>query len=203
MNIALQGVGKRYRNSWVFRGLSAELQIGQRVALLGNNGSGKSTVLKMLAGAMAPSEGSLHWSLLDGTSVPPEAVYRSLALAAPYMDPIGPFTLDEQLAFQEGLKPWRSGLDRAAVLELCGLKAHRNKRLQDFSSGMRQRVRLALALYSDASLLLLDEPGTNLDAAGMDWMRDQMDAAAPGRLLVIASNDPRETEACGWSIRMG
>ncbi len=203
MNIALQGVGKRYRNAWVFRGLTAELKAGQRVALLGANGSGKSTLLRMLAGAMSPSEGAVSWSTSNGTAVAPDLVYRHLALAAPYMDPIGPYTLDEQLAFHEGLKPWRAGLDREAVLGLCGLKAHRNKRLQDFSSGMRQRVRLALALYTEASLLLLDEPGTNLDAAGMAWMAEQVHAAGEGRLLVVASNDPRETADCGWSIKMG
>lgn len=203
MNIALQGVGKRYRNAWVFRGLDAELVSGECVALLGPNGSGKSTLLRLLAGAMRPTEGVLRWTVPGGSAVPAEGVYRHVALAAPYVDPIGPFTLDEQLAFHERFKPWRAGYDRDAVVAACGLERHRGKRLSDYSSGMRQRVRLALALFGAEPLLLLDEPTTNLDAAGAEWFRERLEEAAPGRLVVIASNEPRETARCAWSIRMG
>ncbi len=195
MKIAVNDLGKRYRQSWVFRGLDLELHQGERWALTGPNGSGKSTLVRILAGSLRPSHGEIRWEN-RGEPISPERVFQEVSLAAPYLELIEPFTLCELLDFHQKLKPWRDGMNANAVIERCGLQRHADKAIRDFSSGMRQRVRLATALFSQTGLLLLDEPTTNLDEAGKGWFDETLESCSEGRLVVIASNQASEIRTC-------
>jgi ABC-type multidrug transport system ATPase subunit len=201
MRVEARQLAKRYRRSWVIRGLDLDLQAGQRWALTGANGSGKSTLLRMLAGALRPTSGTLNWWKGE-KPIATEQLYADVSLAAPYLALIEPFTLREQLAFHARLKPWRSGWDDTQIITATGLERHADKALRDFSSGMLQRVRLALALFSESDLLLLDEPTSNLDAAGKQWFQDHLEQTAAGRLVIIASNLPEETASCTMQIHL-
>jgi ABC-type multidrug transport system ATPase subunit len=175
---------------------------GKRYAVIGPNGSGKSTLMRVLAGALMPTEGSINWSLESGT-LKPEEVFQQLSWAAPYLDPPRGFSLLEALDFQARIHPWMRGLSSEAVIAKLGLERHRHKMLSDFSSGMFQRVRLGLAFYRQSELLLLDEPTTNLDEAGTQWFEQELDRVAGDRLIVIASNRPREYASCTEEISLG
>jgi ABC-type multidrug transport system ATPase subunit len=202
MRIELEGLGKCYRRYWIFRNLSTVMESPQRWALTGPNGSGKSTLIRLLAGALLPAEGRLSWSL-QGRELPPESVYTQVALAAPYLELLEPFTLREFLDFHGSLKPWREGMDSRAVMERCGLESRAGQAIREFSSGMKQRVRLACALYSCCPLLLLDEPGSNLDSPGKRWMEEEIEACSAGRLVIIASNLEEEVRTCTCRIDLG
>jgi ABC-type multidrug transport system ATPase subunit len=202
MRIELEGLGKRYRRHWIFRNLSTVMEAPQRWALTGPNGSGKSTLIRLLAGALVPGEGRLCWSL-EGRELEPEVVFTQVALAAPYLELLEPLALGEFLDFHGALKPWREGMDSRAVMQRCGLEEKAGQAIREFSSGMKQRVRLACALYSHCPLLLLDEPGSNLDASGRRWMEEELEACSAGRLIVIASNLEEEVRTCTCRIDLG
>lgn len=195
MTIQLQNAGKRFRLDWIFRGLDYTFRAGERYAVLGPNGSGKSTLLKVLSGHLTPSKGKVVFEHA-GAPVEPDAVYRHISYAAPYIELIEEFTLEEALKFHAGLKPLLPGFNPAKLYELLALPRARTKEIRFFSSGMKQRVKLALAICTATPVLLLDEPATNLDTQGVAWYKNLVAEYAAGRLVVIASNDPHDADFC-------
>ena len=195
MKILLENLGKRYRKQWVFRNLENAFESPQKTAVLGHNGSGKSTFLRTVAGIQAPSEGRILWDI-SGKSIPKETIYRHIAFCAPGMELVEELTLQESLAFHFRFKPLLPQISMPEIPEMLGLQSARHKPLSDFSSGMKQRVKLALTLFADTPVALLDEPCTNLDDAGiaqyLGWVRDY----CAHKMVLVASNDPREYPFC-------
>ncbi|MBK6932717.1 MAG: ABC transporter ATP-binding protein [Saprospirales bacterium] len=195
MQIDLANAGKRFRFDWIFRDLNYRFAAGERYALLGPNGSGKSTLMKVLSGHLSLSKGQLRYES-NGRLHEPDAVYRQIGFAAPYIELIEEFTLEEALRFHARLRPLLPDFTADNLYALLDLPRARNKELRFFSSGMKQRVKLALAVCTDAPVLLLDEPSTNLDVQAVRWFKQLVETYAAGRLLVIASNDPGDLELC-------
>ncbi|WP_345123359.1 ABC transporter ATP-binding protein [Hymenobacter antarcticus] len=195
MQITATGLGKRFQRDWIFRGLTHVFHPGSATAVLGPNGAGKSTLLNTFSGQLLPTEGTLAYSLA-GRSLAVEDVPRHLAYAAPYLELLEELTLLEMLQFHTQFKPLRPGINADKLIELMYLEKSRQQLIREFSSGMKQRLKLALALYADAPLLLLDEPTTNLDAAGVAWYHEHAQATRAGRTLLLSSNVPAEYAFC-------
>ncbi|AIZ63825.1 ABC transporter ATP-binding protein [Hymenobacter sp. DG25B] len=195
MQIEATGLGKRFHREWIFRGLTHRFAPGTATAILGPNGAGKSTLLNTLSGQLLSSEGTLTYSYL-GRNVPVEEIPPLLAYCAPYLELIEELTLTELLHFHTRFKPLRPGISTDQLIELMYLEKSRHKLVRDFSSGMKQRLKLALALYSHAPLLLLDEPTTNLDRTGVAWYQEHVAATLAGRLVLVSSNVPEEYAFC-------
>ncbi|MBO0356505.1 ABC transporter ATP-binding protein [Hymenobacter sp. BT186] len=195
MQIEATGLGKRYAREWIFRGLTHTFQSGSATAILGPNGAGKSTLLNTLSGQQLPTTGTLRYQH-QGHGVLVEDVPKQLAYAAPYLELIEELTLTELLHFHTRFKPLRPGLTPPRLIELMYLSTSRHKLVRDFSSGMKQRLKLALALYADTPLLLLDEPTTNLDRAGVAWYQEHVQATLAGRTVLVSSNVPEEYAFC-------
>jgi ABC-type multidrug transport system ATPase subunit len=197
-----QNLGRRYGRQWIFRQLSHDFQPGSATAILGPNGAGKSTLLSILAGQLLPSEGQVAYSL-TGQPLPVAEVPRHLAYCAPYLELPEDFTLLELLAFHTRLKPLRPGLTVAELVDIMYLHKARHQAVRTFSSGMKQRLKLGLALYAAAPLLLLDEPTTNLDAQGTAWYLEHVARVRhAGRLVVVSSNVPAEYGFCDAQVRI-
>src|SRR3954470_8196131 len=156
MTIKLADGGKRFNRDWIFRKAELEFSSGNAYAITGPNGSGKSTLLQALAGMLQLSEGSL--SYYDGHNNILENPYQSLSFCAPYLDVIEEMTLLEFLEFHQHFKNLIPGLSVQDVVKIIGLKAAAGKQIRYYSSGMKQRVKLAQALFSDTPVVLLDEP---------------------------------------------
>ena len=195
MNVSVRGLGKKFDREWIFRGLTLDALPGQPVAVTGPNGSGKSTLLQVVCGQMPASEGTISYQL-SGKTLEADAVFRHLTFAAPYLELIEEFTLAELLRFHGRFKAFRHGLAPNGLIELMELTPARDKPIRHFSSGMKQRVKLGLALYSEAHLVLLDEPTANLDARGAAWYHQHVAQLPPDVALLIASNQPNEYEFC-------
>ena len=195
MQIAATGLGKRFRRDWIFRGLTRTFPPGSATAVLGPNGAGKSTLLNTISGQLLPTEGSLAYTLA-GRPVAVEDIPRHLAYAAPYLELLEELTLLETLRFHTQFKPLRPGISLDKLIGLMYLDKSRNQLVREFSSGMKQRLKLALALYADAPLLLLDEPTTNLDTTGVAWYLEHVLATRAGRTLLLSSNVPAEYGFC-------
>lgn len=201
MQIDTSGLSKRFLREWIFRNLTHTFRPGSATAILGPNGSGKSTLLNTLSGQLLPSEGTLAYQH-QGRAVAVEDVPPLLAYCAPYLEVVEELTLTELLTFHTRFKPLRPGFTPTRLIELMYLENSRHKLVRDFSSGMKQRLKLALALYADAPLLLLDEPTTNLDRAGVAWYQEHVHATTPGRTVLVSSNVPEEYEICTEALNV-
>ncbi|MEY4134076.1 MAG: hypothetical protein RL386_426 [Bacteroidota bacterium] len=195
MKIELDSAGKRYRSEWVFRKVTTTFESPQRYAITGPNGAGKSTFMRLLSGYLTPSKGRVRFSDM-GRTLDPAFVYKSVAFAAPYMELIEEFTLREALDFQQRFKPFAKNLSPVNVIERLGFQKSASKQIRFFSSGMKQRLRLALAICAKSDALLLDEPGSNLDAQGMEWYHALIDEFGSNRLIIVASNIPADYSFC-------
>jgi len=195
MQITLENIGRRFNRDWIFRGIDYTFNFGETYAILGSNGSGKSTLLAVLNGSLSPSSGTLTYSV-DNKPVHVEQVFQYLSLAAPYLEVIEDFTLSEMIDFHFKFKPYKPGIDKAALIELLNLPGSRNKLIRYFSSGMKQRLKLALAFCADAPILMLDEPTSNLDSQGVDWYLSLVEQFAKDRLTIICSNQEHEYSFC-------
>jgi len=194
MPITLKNIGKRYNREWIFRGVEFAFAENEPCVLLGANGSGKSTLLQVIAGAYLPSEGTVEY-ILRGQNVAAEEAYRGVSIAAPYLELMEEFTLAESVRFHGRFKNWRGGLNDANVIDRSGLAHAKDKSLKHFSSGMKQRVRLLLAILSDTPMLLLDEPCSNLDANGMRWYQELVEEHKPDRIVIVCSNKQEQEYA--------
>ncbi|HVV54670.1 MAG TPA: ABC transporter ATP-binding protein [Mucilaginibacter sp.] len=195
MQITLENIGRRFNRDWIFRDIDYTFNPGETYAILGPNGSGKSTLLSILNGSLSPSAGKISYTI-SGQPVEAGMVYQHLVLAAPYLELIEEFTLDEMADFHFRFKNYRPGMDKQGLVSLLNLPKARNKFIKYFSSGMKQRLKLALAFCSDTPMLLLDEPTSNLDRQGVDWYLGLVEQFAAGRLTVICSNQEQEYSFC-------
>jgi len=151
--------------------------------------------MRVLSGHLSLSRGEIRFEE-QGRVLEVDAVYRRVSMAAPYIELIEELSLGELLRFHERLRPFRENLDATRLVELLHLRTARHKPLRQYSSGMKQRVRLALAICTDASLLLLDEPTTNLDAEGVRWFADLLEAHSAERTVIVASNVEQDLQLC-------
>lgn len=193
MEIRLDHIGRRFNKEWIFRNVDYRFVSGQKYAVLGPNGSGKSTLLSILLGSLTPSEGELQYSDPD---TPVEQVYQYLSFAGPYLDLVEEFTLAETINFHFQFKNYAQGLDAKTLINILGLEKAKDKALKHFSSGMKQRTKLALACCADTPILILDEPTSNLDEQGVAWYHELMDRFANNRITVIGSNQAHEYDFC-------
>ena len=214
MRITLIDAGKRFNREWIFRHLHYEFTGAHSYAITGPNGSGKSTLLQAIAGAIGISEGNLNYSIpaAAGPAHPPAAVPRSLptadssvpgdqifqylSLTAPYLELIEEMTVTEFLQFHQQFKPLLPSFPIGSVIARLGLESASHKQIRYYSSGMKQRVKLAQAIFSDTPVVLLDEPCTNLDSDGIALYRRLIADHCTGRLVIVSSNDAQEYDFC-------
>lgn len=195
MEIVLNNIGKRYRFEWIFKGIDYQFNSQDQYAIKGPNGAGKSTFLKIISGFLSPSKGEISF-MKNGQEVDSEKVYQEISFCAPYVDLIEEFTLKEMIDFHQKFKSFKPSIDSAQLIEIMELRKAVNKPLSFFSSGMKQRAKLALAICSESSLLILDEPTTNLDVEGIDWYRNLIENYAQDQTVIIASNVAHDFDFC-------
>lgn len=200
MLINLSGLGKRYNYDWIFRNLDYQFLPDRSYAILGHNGSGKSTLLSILSGYLSSSEGSIRFQL-QGRELSLESLYQHLSFTAPYQELIEEFTLTELIDYHSRFKKMLIPSTQA-LIERLYLEKAKHKFIKDFSSGMKQRLKLGLAIYTQAPLLLLDEPTTNLDQEGINWYLEHITQNRHNRLVVISSNVAHEYNFCDAQLRI-
>jgi ABC-type multidrug transport system ATPase subunit len=195
MQITLQNIGRRFNRDWIFKGIDHTFTSGNAYAILGSNGSGKSTLLQILNGSLGPSAGTIKY--FDGdTEIEADAIFEHLSLAAPYLELIEEFSLEEMIDFHFKFKSYKPGMTKAGIIELLSLPGSKTKLIRYFSSGMKQRLKLALAFCSDTPILMLDEPTSNLDTQGVEWYLSLVERFAEGRLTIVCSNQEHEYSFC-------
>jgi ABC-type multidrug transport system ATPase subunit len=193
MQIILNNVGKRFNREWIFRHFSYQFSDTKKYAVTGSNGSGKSTLLQVIAGSLSHNEGKVNF-VLQQKPLENENHFQHISIAAPYLELIEEMTAGEFLIFHQQFKSLT--LPNAEILEIAGLKRAVNKQIRYYSSGMKQRLKLAQAFFCDAPVLLLDEPTTNLDAEGIALYQQLIRDFTNNKLVIISSNDLQEYNFC-------
>lgn len=199
MTISLSDAGKRYNRDWIFRHFNYTFESGKAYAITGPNGSGKSTLLQSIGGALQMSEGSIQYAI-DNRQITNEQVYQHISICAPYLELVEEMTLWEFLEFHENFKPLLSDISIDAIIAEIGLEKAVNKQIRYYSSGMKQRVKLAQCIFSATAIVLLDEPCTNLDAAGISLYHSLVKKYCANRLVIVSSNDEVEYRFCSEKI---
>ena len=211
MQITLTNTGKRYNREWIFRHVDYEFISGRSYAITGPNGSGKSTLLQVIAGALMQSEGEIKYTNTgygiqdteselqnpaSGIRYPVSAndAYKHISIATPYLELIEEMTATELLNFHSTFKTFTTTVPQ--MLAAVSLQNAANKQIRYFSSGMKQRLKLAQAFFSSTAVLLLDEPTTNLDADGIELYKQLITEHTNERLLIVSSNDKEEYDFC-------
>ncbi|MFM1899214.1 MAG: hypothetical protein RL577_1454 [Bacteroidota bacterium] len=202
LEIRLNNAGKSFLNQWLFRGVDQRwlAEKGRSLAILGANGSGKSTMTLLIAGQLVPSEGSCAWYLNGNESSTPLGL---LSLSSPALELPEEWTLTEWFEFQNKVLPFRKHHDLTKFIADCQYsKRAAKKPISTFSSGMKQRVKLALALWADVPLSIVDEPLTNLDKQGEELFRKWVSECLEHQSIIVASNRLEEYSFCEekWQI---
>jgi ABC-type multidrug transport system ATPase subunit len=191
INITLTNAGKKFGKEWIFRHVTLDVKQGEKVVILGLNGSGKSTLLQALTGYLSLNEGNLDYKQ-NSKTIDAENYYQYQSLASPYLELIEDFTLQELIEHAAVYKPFLNQLHTAQIIELSGLSAHKDKYIKLFSSGMKQRLKLTLAILVDVPILFLDEPTTNLDATVINWYQKLIADFASKKTIIVCSNSIKE-----------
>jgi len=203
MHIELQHIGKRYQKEWIFRSIDARWNAGDCTAILGGNGSGKSTLTQIISGFLSSSEGELSWNI-NGQKIARDKVHQHVTMCTPVLQLWDDFTLRENVEFFLRFKSLRNGMSASEFMRCIDLEKQEHRALKHFSSGMRQRVKLGLAIVAESSLLLLDEPCSHLDNRAVQWFQELLQTHAQGRTIFVASNkDERETFLCNSNLDVG
>lgn len=195
MIIQLENISKRYGFEWIFKKVNCQFEPGFRYAIVGPNGSGKSTLLKVISGGLVPTSGKISYSIPHQRVTDEISAAKEIAYAAPYISLPEDFTLEEFFRFHASFKKMKVN-DVTTFLEIAQLSKHKNKYIKNFSSGMKQRLKLSIAFLTESQVLLLDEPTSNFDHKSVDWYLNMVTKYANDRLLIIGSNQEYEYDFC-------
>ncbi|MBS1577943.1 MAG: ATP-binding cassette domain-containing protein [Bacteroidetes bacterium] len=195
MTILLSDTGKRFNRDWIFRHLTYTFEAGNSYAITGPNGSGKSTLLQAISGSLQVSEGNILYSTANN-QISIEDVYRQVSICAPYLELVEEMTLAEFLSFHQNFKDFIPGITTEKIISILTLENAAHKQIRYYSSGMKQRVKLAQCIFSNTAIVLLDEPCTNLDRTGIDLYHQLIEEYCSKRTVVVSSNDKVEYDFC-------
>lgn len=187
LSLSLNNLGKKYNREWIFRGINLEVQPLERLLIQGGNGSGKSTLLQIIAGFVTVTEGSISHYRND-QPISQEHLRKHIAMASPYLQVIEEFTAGELIDHLREAKPFINKLSTTEIIDIAQLSAAKNKYIRHYSSGMKQRLKLALAFLADTPLLLLDEPLSNLDKNAGLWYKEMIATYTANRTVLVCSN---------------
>ena len=195
MDIQLENVAKKFNKEWIFSKVNIKLSQTDTVAIIGPNGSGKSTLLQVISGGLLQTKGNIEYVHV-GESIAPDNIYKYLSLVAPSLSLPEDFTLEEFIDFHFKFKKLKEGHDIKELPDIFKLGKATAKFIKNFSTGMKQRLKLGIAFYADTPLLLLDEPATNLDSSGFDWYIEEMEKVIHKKMIFVCSNRKDEYEFC-------
>jgi heme ABC exporter ATP-binding subunit CcmA len=202
VTLKVSGIGKHYGETLLFKDISFQLNRGDVLAITGWNGSGKSTLLRIIAGLVRPSAGQVGM-FLNNEPIPKESRRRFVGMVAPALSLYDELTGLENMEFfcrVRGVACNRH--DCLEIIDRVELTEHAGKMCRDYSSGMKQRLKLAQALLHKPPLLLLDEPGCNLDSKGIKVVEEIVSKQRRLGMTVIASNEKREADYANRIINL-
>jgi ABC-type multidrug transport system ATPase subunit len=199
LQVTLHHISKSFGQEAIIQDMDYVFASQSKTAILGINGSGKSTLLQIIATYMKPSKGEVEFKL-NGRIIEDENVFQHVSYCAPYLEVIEEMNLVEFFEFHFAFK--KPLITIPQIIEQIGLRTSKEKLIENFSSGMKQRVKLAQAIFADTALLLLDEPCSNLDEEGIALYNLLISMYTRQKTIIVASNDQQEFSFCESQINI-
>jgi heme exporter protein A len=200
IQLTVTDLRKDFNRRPIFSGISFGLGAGQTLAISGRNGSGKSTLLKIVASLLSQTAGTVTLTV-DGTEVPPRWMFRHIGMVAPYLHLYEEFTALENLTLMDRIRgASHAPAEYRELLSMVSLEKRKHDIVRTFSSGMKQRLKYALAWMERPRLLLLDEPRTNLDADGIAMVKRLFDEQRREGIVIVATNEEEDAVMCDGRI---
>lgn len=204
IELTAENISKTYSGKIIFKNFSINLKSGESVAILGRNGSGKSTLIKLLTGLIASNKGKVNLKINE-SSVPQNLWYPHIGLISPYLNLYDELTGFENLEFFCNLRN-NSGTDMKEKIDFYLNKVRlfekRNEPLKNYSSGMKQKLKLIFAVLNEPGILYMDEPRSNLDTEGIDIICQTAEEQKKKGILIVATNDTDDIQFCENSINI-
>lgn len=198
--IISESVTKKFSNTTLFNDLNFSLQTGESLSITGPNGSGKSTLLQIIAGLQKPTSGNIDYIKSDKI-IPKTQIYDCIGFTSPLMNPYEELTGYENINF--ALKQKKNEPDIKSILEKFNIHSHKDKIFKYYSSGMKQRLKLILAIINDPPIMLFDEPGANLDKDGKKIIYSYIASVRKDKIIIIATNEKKEAVLCREVVKLG
>lgn len=187
VTINLNAVSKKFNKEWIFKDVNLQIDPSSKWVILGGNGSGKSTLLQVISGFLIPDKGVIQYKHQD-QEIKIEDVNDLISFASPYLQMSEDLTLKEYIDHIRLFKAFKNNLSTKELIDLFELKHAANKAIKHFSSGMKQRTKLGVAIMAEAPILFLDEPLSNLDANGINWYKQIIKEQAGNKTILVCSN---------------
>jgi heme exporter protein A len=201
--LTVDGISKQFDSIVLFRRLTFALQKGEILAISGPNGSGKSTLLRIIAGLTPPDTGSVQL-LLDRFRLTGKKRLNAIGMTAPVFSLYPDLSLMENLVFLSKTRGVPlSALGLHSVLDSLGLSKYTRVLYRNCSTGIQQRAKLAQAIIHNPSILLLDEPGSNLDVTGVEIIKAIIKHQRNYGITIIASNEKSEIDMADHIVELG
>lgn len=188
MRITCTEIGKKYQGQWIFSNITFDFVENSKTAIVGFNGSGKSTLLSILSGYTTPTKGEIKHINNNG-EISKDEIFNHLSIGSPYIEVPEELSPSELIKTFASFKPFMKGMHAAEIIDCLRLSKEAEKPIKYFSSGMKQRLKVGLAILADVPLLLLDEPLSNLDKEGNEWFNNLMLQYIRNKTVIIASNN--------------
>ena len=192
MTITGEDIGKKFGKTWIFRHQNFEIKTGESTVITGKNGAGKSTLLQIISGYFTPSQGSIY---VDSNKI--DEHKHQIVFIGSYTEIVEEFTLEEFLKFHRQFKNPLCSIEEMADSASLPL----GKTIGEFSTGMKQRMKLITAFFFENDAIFMDEPTSNLDDEGFQWWKNQLECIQ-NTLFIAASNDQREVLLCSKQLNL-
>jgi ABC-type multidrug transport system, ATPase component len=204
VTITATGVAKDFNRRSIFLNISFSLSSPSSLAITGKNGAGKSTLSKILAGLIGSTRGSITYTLND-KQVGIEEFKHYIGFVSPYLNLYDEFTAMENLQLLSRIRATtqQNEVRMKELLNLVNLWQRRDDLVGTFSSGMKQRLKYAFALLHNPIVLILDEPTSNLDEEGIEFVQRMVKQQKEEGVLIVATNDKEEAGWCAQEIHVG
>ena len=189
MKIILNNISKKYNKKYVFKNFSYQFE-NKYYSITGSNGSGKTTLLKIILGYITPQNGNVTY--YKNNSKIEDDNFGFFSFASPYQEIIEEFTLNEIIHFHFKFLSSINKMKENEIINLLEMEEYSNIKISNFSTGMKQKVKLGLALFSECEFTLLDEPCSNLDDNGIIWYHKNVEESLKFKKIIVASNNKNE-----------
>ncbi|MFM9943639.1 MAG: ATP-binding cassette domain-containing protein [Bacteroidia bacterium] len=187
VELHIENLSKKFGSQPILKSINLKIYSNEKIAILGANGSGKSTLLKIMAGFLYFDKGKVTWEI-DGKIIE----NPDFSFSSPYLDLFEHLSLGEHIAFHFDQKNTYTHLSLDEIIGLGNLENYKKKQIRQLSSGVKQRFKNVLAIFTDADVLFLDEPCSNLDEENIKLYQNLVKDYTKDRMVIIASNNPLE-----------